>query len=482
MTFLGLHPSPRPALIEAETGSEWTYRQLIETGKEIVSPLGSRKELLFLLSRNDTFSAMAYAGALLAGHAVAFVDANVPLETNAGVISAYRPRWLAGPLGMGEGLAEIAVPVDAVISTVSGELVRTGYRADHPSGNAPHVVHPDLGVLLGTSGTTGSRKFVRLSSHSVHSNAASIATCLSLSEDDRPITTLPFHYSFGLSVLNSHWVAGAPIVVTSQSVIQQPFWDMFVARDCTSLAGVPFTYQMLERAGFRDLSLPSLRTLQQAGGALDVKLARTYADHMTARGGRFFVMYGQTEATARISYVPPDRLLEKLGSAGIAIPGGTLHIDGGAMEGRSGRRAGEILYEGPNVMMGYATSSEDLRLGDELHGVLRTGDIGYLDEEGFLFLVGRSKRIAKVFGLRINLDEFETVLREQGPAAVIGGGDVIWGFCGFGTDESVAALARTLARRFALHHTTVQLRHVEAIPTTAFGKIDYQQVERWIQA
>jgi acyl-CoA synthetase (AMP-forming)/AMP-acid ligase II len=303
-----------------------------------------------------------------------------------------------------------------------------------------------------------------------------------LTEDERPITSLPLHYSFGLSVLNSHWVAGAAVVVTTESVIQRPFWEMFVARACTSLAGVPFTYQMLERAGFRDLQLPSLRTLQQAGGALDARLARTYADHMNDRGGRFFVMYGQTEATARISFVPPDRLLDKLGSAGIAIPGGRLRIDAGTIDGDSGGRAGEIVYEGPNVMMGYATTREDLRLGDELGGVLRTGDIGYLDEDGFLFLIGRSKRIAKVFGLRINLDEFETVLREHGPAAVVGGDDVIWGFCGFGTDESVAALARTLARRFGLHHTTVRLKHVETIPTTAFGKIDYQQVQRWTLA
>jgi acyl-CoA synthetase (AMP-forming)/AMP-acid ligase II len=482
MTLLGLRPSSRPALIEGETGSHWTYREVIETGTEIVAPIGSSKQALFLLSRNDAFSATTYAGALLAGHAVAFLDADGTLEMLAGVISLYRPPWLAGPSHTGEALAEAGIPVESVISMVPGELVRTAYRVDDPSRASPNAVHPDLSVMLGTSGTTGSRKFVRLSSSNLHRNAASIAECLSLCGDERPITSLPLHYSFGLSVLNSHWVVGAAVVLTNESVIQRPFWDMFVARGCTSLAGVPFTYQLLERAGFRNLDLPSLRTLQQAGGALDARLTRTYADYMTARGGRFYVMYGQTEATARISYVPPDRLLEKLGSAGIPIPGGRLHVDAGPADGESGRRPAEIVYEGPNVMMGYATGPEDLRLGDEMHGVLRTGDIGYLDEDGFLFLVGRSKRITKVFGLRINLDEFETALREHGPAAVVGGDDVIWGFCEFGTDESVAQLARTLARRFKLHHATIRLKHVEAIPTTAFGKTDYQQVQRWIPA
>jgi acyl-CoA synthetase (AMP-forming)/AMP-acid ligase II len=321
-----------------------------------------------------------------------------------------------------------------------------------------------------------------LSRRNIESNAASIATYLSLTPDERPVTSLPFHYSMGLSVLNSHWAAGAPVVVTSESVIQQPFWATVRARECTSLAGVPFTFQMLERAGFRNLDLPSLRTLQQAGGSLDVRLARTYAEHMAARGGRLFVMYGQTEATARISYVPPGRLLDKLGSAGVPIPGGRLRIDAEEPGEGAGHRVGEIVYEGPNVMMGYAMGPDDLRLGDEQGGILRTGDIGYLDDEGYLFVVGRSKRITKVHGLRINLDEVESVLRVEGPAAVVGGDDAIWGFCAFGTDESIAELARTLARRFRLHHSTVRLRRVEAIPTSGFGKTDYRRVHQWIAA
>ena len=480
MSLLGLRPSGRPALIDSETGAQWTYREVMEAGQEAVAPIGRSKEVLFLLSRNDAFTVTTYAGALLSGHAVAFLDGAGRPELNAGVVSGYRPGWLAGPTGTGEALSSAGVPVERVIPTGTGELVRTAFRPADDSGSARTAVHPDLGVMLGTSGTTGSRKFVRLSYRNVDSNAASIAECLALSADERPLTSLPFHYSFGLSVLNSHWLAGAAVVLTTESVIQRQFWEQFVKHDCTSLAGVPFTYQLLERAGFRDLDLPSLRSLQQAGGALDARLTRAYADYMRARGGRFYVMYGQTEATARIAYVPPERLLEKLGSAGIPIPGGRIRVEPATPDPEADVHAGEVLYEGPNVMMGYANGPEDLPLGDELQGVLRTGDIGYLDQDGFLFLVGRSKRIAKVFGLRINLDEFETALREHGPAAIVGGNDVIWGFCGFGTDESVAELARTLAGRFKLHHTTVRLKRVEAIPTTTFGKTDYEQVRQWI--
>jgi acyl-CoA synthetase (AMP-forming)/AMP-acid ligase II len=340
-------------------------------------------------------------------------------------------------------------------------------------------MHPDLAVLLATSGTTGSRKFVRLSLANLEANARSIGRYLELTPDERPITSLPMHYSFGLSVVNSHWQAGAPVVMTGESVIQQRFWEIVRGFECTSLAGVPYTFQMLERIGFRDMSLPSLGTLQQAGGALDRVLTQRYAEHMAARGGRFFVMYGQTEATARIAYVPPGRLADKLGSAGVAIPGGRLRIDGEAASTTADHVTGEVIYEGPNVMLGYATGPEDLERGDDLGGVLRTGDIGYLDDEGFLFLVGRSKRIAKVFGLRVNLDEIETWLREHGPAAVVSGDDAILAFCAFGTDASVAELADQLGRRTRLHRSALHFQRVDAIPTTGAGKIDYEQVQAW---
>jgi acyl-CoA synthetase (AMP-forming)/AMP-acid ligase II len=341
-------------------------------------------------------------------------------------------------------------------------------------------VHPETAVLLTTSGTTGSRKFVRLSASNVEANARSIAQYLELDPGERPVTSLPVHYSFGLSVLNSHWFAGACVVLTDDSVVQPSFWEAFRSYGCTSIAGVPFSYQLLERLGFREMDLPSLHTMQQAGGALDRRLTEVYARFMADRGGRLFVMYGQTEATARIAYVPPDRLPEKLGSAGIAIPGGRLEIDPATVEQRDGTAIGEVIYRGPNVMMGYASSPEDLELGDELHGVLRTGDLGYLDADGFLFLVGRSKRIGKVFGHRINLDEVEVRLREHGPAAVVGGPDSIWGFCEFGTEESVAALAASLARDLRLHHSAVKLRRVDVIPRSASGKIDYRAVEAWL--
>lgn len=472
MSLLRHESSRRPALVNGQSGECLSYRDLRSVGRAWTDRLGPSKTLFFLVSRNDVFSVVAYVGALDGGHAVALLDGQASVKSIADVVAAYRPAWIAGTIGLGDQLAANAVPVLSIEVLDGGEIVGTAYPATVG-------LHPDLAVLLATSGTTGSRKFVRLSARNIESNARSIANNLGLTTDERPITSLPLHYSFGLSVLNSHLYAGATVVATADSVLEPSFWTTFREQECTSLAGVPFTFQMLERIGFRSMDLPSLRTLQQAGGALDRNLADLYSRHMAQRGGRLFVMYGQTEATARIAYVPPDRMPAKLGSAGIAIEGGVLRIDT-AHDDRGSQTTGEVIYEGPNVMMGYASNGEDLARGDELNGVLPTGDIGYLDEEGFLFLVGRSKRIAKIFGLRLNLDEVEAILRQNGPAAVVARSDVIWGFCEFGTDESLAVLAQLMAREFKIHHSSLRLTRVDAIPALSSGKVDYRQIEQWV--
>jgi len=477
VSFLGLKPSDSVALVDTATGERLTYGGLIRRGRSIATKFGRDKQVVFLVARNDAFSAASYWGALDAGHAVALLDGHARMETTASLVLAYRPTWLAGPIGLGAQLAAVGATIEATTEVAGGELVRTsvGARPD---------VHRDLGLMLTTSGTTGSRKLVRLSVPNVEANAASIAECLGLTSRERPLAMLPLHYSFGLSILNSHWLAGATVVLTSDGVLQRGLWGTCDEEACTSLAGVPYTYQMLERIGFRRMALPSLRSLQQAGGALDRRLIGLYRDHMAQRNGRFFVMYGQTEATARIAVVPPDRLIDKLGSAGLPIQGGRIRIvlDPDHEDVNADAEAtGEVVYEGPNVMLGYASTADDLALGDDLHGVLRTGDIGRLDADGFLFLVGRSKRIAKVFGHRLNLDEVESMVRELGPAAIVGGSDAIWAFCAFGTPEDVDAVARAVAAKLGIHHTGLRFRHVDAIPTTDSGKVDYRRVQEWVE-
>jgi acyl-CoA synthetase (AMP-forming)/AMP-acid ligase II len=306
MTFLGLQPSDAVAVIDAASGEPLSYLELIERAGVISGHLGQDKRLVFLLSRNDVFSSTAYLATQLAGHTVSLLDGSKPLPGHIDVLAEYRPAWIGGPVGTADALSACGLAVAHVTSTFGGELVAMAEQVEAD-------LHPDLAVMLATSGTTGSSKYVRLSRANVEANAQSIASYLGLTREERPITSLPLHYSFGLSVLNSHWLAGATVVLSNESVMQRSFWGVVERRGCTSMAGVPYTYQMLERIGYRDMDLPALRTMQQAGGALDRTLTPVYAEHMARKGGRFFVMYGQTEATARIAYVPPDRLAEKIG-------------------------------------------------------------------------------------------------------------------------------------------------------------------------
>lgn len=472
----GLRSSPATALIDAETGLRVPYRELARWADELGDLLDSNRSLVFLLCRNDLFTVAAYIATQMRGHVAALLDAAADTATLDGLRGAYRPAWVAGPPGTATGMMEAGIPVRSVSEWLSGEWVRLDDAA-------AAELHPDLALLLSTSGTTGTRRFVRLSRRNLDSNAAAIASFLGIGPEERAITSLPLHYTFGLSVLNSHLSAGATTIVTAGSVIQGDLWEAVREHRCTSLAGVPYTYELLERVGFRDMDLPSITSMLVAGGALDRTLTMRYRDHMEERGGRLVVMYGQTEATARMAYVPPEVLAAKLGSAGIAIPGGRFRIAASDpnLDGPPDRPAsGEVIYEGPNVMLGYATDGADLRLGDELGGILPTGDLGYLDADGYLFLVGRSKRIAKVFGIRVNLDEVELMLRAQGPAAVVAGDGSIWGFCAFGDDVRLAGLRQQLARQLHLHHSAIHLARIAELPQSGTGKVDYTALGRLV--
>jgi acyl-CoA synthetase (AMP-forming)/AMP-acid ligase II len=391
---------------------------------------------LFLGMRNDPPSVLRYLAAWQSGRPVALLDPDLAPSALAELTARFRPAALAGFAHAADGAA------------------RT--RGDTP---APH---PDLGVLLATSGSTGNPKLVRLSRAAVLANALAIGDALAIGPGDIAPTSLPLYYSYGLSVLNSHLAAGATIVLTDAGLLERSFWTMLDEHRCNSLAAVPYQYEMLRKLRFDPAEHPALTTLTQAGGRLRPDLVTEFA----AKAKRFFVMYGQTEATARIAVLPPERLDDKPGSAGVALPGGRLTTDDG-----------EIVYHGPNVMMGYAETAADLAEGDSLGGVLRTGDLGHLDADGFLYVTGRVKRIAKVFGVRVNLDDVERLLRDCGPVAATSGDDRVTVWAEGLNTVACTALARRLGAEMRLHWSGFDVRGVERLPLLTSGKIDYRALE-----
>ncbi|GAA3528311.1 AMP-binding protein [Nonomuraea rosea] len=391
---------------------------------------------LFCGMRSNLASVLRYLAAWQSGRPIALLDPDLSAGALAALAGRFRPAALLGFTHAADG----SPPA----------------RRDAPD------PHPDLAVLLATSGSTGNPKLVRLSRQAVLANAAAIASALSILPGEIAPTSLPLHYSYGLSVLNSHLVAGASVMLTEAGLLERSFWTHLDAHRCTSLAAVPYQYEMLRRLRFDRADHPALTTLTQAGGRLSPELVAEFAGQCD----RFFVMYGQTEATARIAVLPPDRLAGKLGSAGVAIPGGRLSID-----------EGEVVYHGPNVMMGYAETAADLARGDDLGGVLRTGDLGRLDADGFLHLTGRLKRIAKIFGVRINLDDVERLLRDAGPVAATSGDDrvTVWAE---GLDAAgCVGLARRLGAELRLHWSGFDVRGVDRLPLLATGKVDYRALE-----
>jgi long-chain acyl-CoA synthetase len=458
MTFWSLsRDTARIAVVDHRLARSVSYGELQADVQTVRQNLRGRagKQLGFVLCRNTLSTIAGYLAALQARDAVCLINADLHPTLRAELIARYRPDWILAPPDLGDisGYRDRAQALDAML-----------WRAVEQDA-AP--ISPDLALLLSTSGTTGSPKMVRLSYGNLQSNARSITEYLSLTSEERPICWLPVFYSFGLSIINSHLAAGATLLLTGSSVTQREFWDFFRTQRATSLSGVPHTYQILERIRLKDMTLPSLRTLTQAGGRLAPRLVVSFDGLARSRGWRFFVMYGQTEAAPRISYVPPERLANKIDSIGIAIPGGALATDS---------ETGELIYRGPNVMMGYAESRGDLERGDDSNGILRTGDISTVDADGFYRITGRLKRFAKLFGQRINLEEIERSVEAvaMAPVACFVRDERLV-ICAEG-DESDADLRRHLFDVFHIPYSATRAIWLKSLPRKPSGKVDHDQL------
>lgn len=437
----------RCALI-VDGGVEISYGALAGMADAVFAAPGAPvapRTLIAVECANTLTSVSAYLGAIRNGFPVLLVDAQLAPELRAPLYEHYSV---------------------AAVWTADGCWEQRGCAAP--------AIHADVGVLLSTSGSTGAAKLVKLTIANLQANAQSIVASLALDGAERPITTLPIHYSYGLSVLNSHLQVGATLLLSSEPVTSRAFWDFFRAHEATSFSGVPATYAMLKQFRFERMALPSLKTMTQAGGRLAPDLVRWFAELAAGRGQRFVVMYGQTEAAPRMSYVPPERVLEKAGSIGIALPDGHFDIvaDDGSLVDEPGV-SGELRYSGPNVMMGYAHNVADLASGDTQRGVLHTGDLGMRDADGYYHLLGRRNRFIKVFGNRIDLDEVEQQLQAKGFDVAVTGRDDLLLVALLGSAADVAALASGIPGWYRLHHSAIRVVGVDEFPRSSAGKIQY---------
>ena len=453
--------------VETEQGRILTYAQLKQEADRIAEVMESRK-FTFCLCENTLGSLVGYVAFMTHNIPTVLLDASKDIDVIDNLIKHYHPQYVWCPTMQVDNLS-IGVPL---IEYEDYTLVKTGYEG--------YEIHPDVLLCLTTSGTTGSPKLVKLTEKNLRSNAESIADYLKITEKDRAITSLPMYYSFGMSVINSHLIKGATLLLTDKAVIQREFLNFLKEGKATSIAGVPYTYEMLRRLRFLKMDLPELKTMIQAGGKLNANIVKEYAETAKSSGKQFIVMYGQTEAAPRMSYLPFESALEKYASIGIAIPGGKLSIhDADDHEIMEPYTDGELIYEGPNVCMGYAECIEDLAKGDENHGVLHTGDVAHYDNDGFFYITGRMKRFVKVWGNRCNLDATEQLVKAvTTDCACVGVDDRITIFV---TEEGLEDQIKTyLTEKTGLNIRAFDVKVIEQIPTKDSGKLDYQELQTMI--
>ena len=425
------------------------------------------RSLVFSLCSNTIGSLSGYLCLLGNKSVPVMLDAAMDSDLLRHLIEIYQPNYYWVPAEMEYKLGKNTHCVTEY----------AGYKLFQNGSASPVKLDPDLALLLTTSGSTGSPKFVRLTYRNIESNALSIAKYLEIGKDDRPITSLPMHYSYGLSVINSHLMFKASLLLTQKSIMEKEFWTFFKEQGATSIAGVPYTYQMLKRLRLQRMELPTLKVLTQAGGKLSADLVLEFAQWALHTNRKFFVMYGQTEATARMSYLPYREAVEKSASIGIAIPGGNfLLMDNQNNIIQEPDVPGELIYEGKNVSMGYAEKIEDLSMGDENKGVLHTGDVAQFDPDGYYYIVGRLKRFVKIFGNRVNLDQTEQLVRSIVPDCACTGEDdklevyIIDSALGNKVKEFISL-------KTGLHLSAISVNVVSEIPKNSSGKIQYSQLK-----
>lgn len=455
----------------SDQGEVMTYSQLNKASEPLIRAVKDRC-LVFSLCTNSVGSLIGYTGFLNHKIVPLLLDSHLDYDLLNYLISTYKPSFLWVP----ENMVEKLIEYKTVYQEYHYVLLKTGFSENY-------ALNDDLGLLLTTSGSTGSPKLVRQSYKNIKSNKKAIVEYLELNETERSITTLPMNYTYGLSIINSHLDVGARILLTDRSLMEKEFWNFFKEQNATSFGGVPYTYEILDKLRFFRMGLSSLRTMTQAGGKLSPELHKKFAEYAIENNKHFVVMYGQTEATARMSYLPYQKSLEKYGSMGIAIPGGKFTlIDTEEKVITKPDIVGELVYEGDNVTLGYAENGDDLIKGDDRFGRLVTGDMAKMDVDGYFYIVGRKKRFLKIFGNRVNLDETERMIKasfNNMDCACAGIDDNMYVFI---TDQNMdGRVKKFLSEKTGLNPIAFKIKTIAEIPKSEAGKTLYTKLEMYFK-
>ncbi len=446
-----------------DAGGQLTYGELVDLRRELATVLPAR-ELVFCLCENRAGALAGFLSLYDCKDVCLLLSAHIDKELLQVLDDTYGPSYYWMPEAMA---AERGYKI--VYEYKFYVLCKTGKKAPE--------LHPDLSMLMTTSGTTGSPKLVRHKYGNIESNAKNVAKVFGWTAEERGIMDLPMQYTMGLNVINSHLYAGATVLLIEANLMSPKYWSFIKEQKGTNFTGVPFSYEILNRLRFGRMDLPYLTTMAEGGGKLSDTLFKTFADYAAEKGKRFFATFGTTETSARLAYLPPEHATTHIGSIGQAIPEGKLIlVDENGQEIKDIDVEGELRYEGPNVTMGYGICVEDLMKGDEFCGVYETGDLAKKDADGFYYIVGRKKRFLKLFGLRVSLDQSEKIISDSfGIECACTGDDNQMQI--FITKADLQEDVRQLiAEKTGLMAKSFAVKVIEAIPRFESGKINYREL------
>ena len=453
----------RVALID-ENLSKTTYSQLLNYSLRLQKFLKERS-IVFLIGKNNLEWIVFYLAALEKKVILFLIEEKINDGNLNKLINLYKPNFIFKPkYNYNFDFKEIYIFNNYhLLKSSFQEIVKKNIN--------------NLCLLIGTSGSTGNSKYVKISKENIESNTIDIIKYLKIKKGDRIITTLPPHYSYGLSLINTHLFQGGSIILNNMSIVEKKFWQILKRSKASTFGAVPFQLEILDKMKIQKINFAQVRYITHAGGSLNNSTLVNVIKSLKTKKIKFFSMYGQTEASPRMSYLDPKFNLKKLGSIGKAITSGKFKIiDNNGREINQSNRKGELIYLGKNVSLGYANDFASLNSENNNKGKLNTGDIAYKDEDGFYYISGRKNRFVKIFGNRINLDDIEQKLNSIGIKNIcVNNKDIIY-VCIVSYNSKEKIDNRFISKIINIHFSKIVIKFINEIPKTTNGKVAYTKL------
>ena len=454
--------SERDAII-TENGERIKYKELLNEISKVEKYITNKRSRVFLISENNYEFIISYYALLKKRSIIFLLNSKITHQKLEQLTNIYFPNMI---FDCSENLENNIKKYSIIQNFRKLKILKAKNNINHKSDK-------ELAQLISTSGSTGSPKFVKQSYENIQINTKDIVKALKLNKNDVTLTTMDPSYSYGLTKINSHIYTGGSIVLNKSTVFEKDFCNKINNFRVTNFGGVPFFFEMLKKLKFHTINLNSIRHISQAGGKLNIEVLKYLAKELKKLKIKFYIMYGQTEAGPRITILDHKHFNKNYESVGKPIGKIKLWIQNKKNKIKKPNTVGELYCRGKNVMLGYASKLSDLRK-KRLSYEVKTGDLAYIDNKGFVYIKGRSKRIAKPYGIRVDLCELEDFLNKYNyKNCVCVGNDKKINIYSKYENES-EKIKDLIFKKLKIKKKIFYFLRIERVPRDANGKILYK--------